>query len=180
MNSFIPRKAMLHTHSFGVSQNGDDSSPSKSSESSDSIVLIDDEVIRVSAIFVRPSCSGRSTDCLEAPKMDSLDRVNYTDGSPHSETGLTLKPGDTAVVYACELPEIKGKFDPVKAAALGLKPGPKYRELQLGNSVMSDRLNIMVSHWKVIFNGLICRNLVPALVDSLCTTATYIKWGTFS
>nr|CAD1843410.1 unnamed protein product [Ananas comosus var. bracteatus] len=145
MNSFIPRKAMLHTHSFGVSQNGDDSSPSKSSESSDPIVLIDDEVIRVSAIFVRPSCSRRSIDSLEAPKMDSLDRVNYTDGSSHSETGLTLKPGDTAVVYACELPEIKGKFDPVKAAALGLKPGPKYRELQLGNSVMSDRLNIMVN-----------------------------------
>lgn len=60
-------------------------------------------------------------------------------------TGSTLKPGDISVVYACELPEIKGKFDPKKALSLGLKPGPKYRELQLGNSVMSDQLNIMVS-----------------------------------
>lgn len=59
-------------------------------------------------------------------------------------TGSTLKPGDIAVVYACELPEIKGKFDPEKAASLGLKPGPKYRELQLGNSVMADNLNVMV------------------------------------
>ncbi|KAK9142102.1 hypothetical protein Syun_011502 [Stephania yunnanensis] len=55
-----------------------------------------------------------------------------------------LKPGDISVIYICELPEIKGKFDPAKAVALGLKPGPKYRELQLGNSVMSDHQNIMV------------------------------------
>jgi ribonuclease Z len=58
---------------------------------------------------------------------------------------IDLKPGDTAIVYACELPEIKGKFDPAKAAALGLKPGPKYRELQLGNSVQSDKYDEMVS-----------------------------------
>lgn len=31
-----------------------------------------------------------------------------------------------------------------KAAALGLKPGPKYRELQLGNSVRSDQFDKMV------------------------------------
>lgn len=67
-----------------------------------------------------------------------------------SETGSALKPGEIAVIYACELPEIKGKFDPDKAASLGLRPGPKYRELQLGNSVMSDRLNIMVGHLNVL------------------------------
>jgi ribonuclease Z len=50
-----------------------------------------------------------------------------------------------SVVYVCELPEIKGKFDPEKAKALGLRPGPKYRELQFGNSVESDRKNVMVS-----------------------------------
>ena len=49
-----------------------------------------------------------------------------------------------SVVYVCELPEIKGKFDLEKAKALGLRPGPKYRELQLGNSVKSDHQNVMV------------------------------------
>jgi hypothetical protein len=34
-----------------------------------------------------------------------------------------MKPGDTAIVYACELLKIKGNFDPSKAAALGLRPG---------------------------------------------------------
>uniref|UniRef100_A0A804MHE8 Acid phosphatase n=1 Tax=Zea mays TaxID=4577 RepID=A0A804MHE8_MAIZE len=42
------------------------------------------------------------------------------------------------------LPEIKGKFDPSKAAALGLRPGPKYRELQVGNSIQSDQFDEMV------------------------------------
>uniref|UniRef100_A0A804UM63 Fumarylacetoacetase-like C-terminal domain-containing protein n=1 Tax=Zea mays TaxID=4577 RepID=A0A804UM63_MAIZE len=41
------------------------------------------------------------------------------------------------------LPEIKGKFDPSKAAALGLRPGPKYRELQVGNSIQSDQFDEM-------------------------------------
>ncbi|KAJ3702903.1 hypothetical protein LUZ61_006608 [Rhynchospora tenuis] len=62
-----------------------------------------------------------------------------------SDPGESLKPGDMSVVYACELPEVKGKFDPVKAASLGLKPGPKYGELQLGKSVKSDSQDIIVN-----------------------------------
>ncbi|KAL6850226.1 hypothetical protein ACP4OV_020853 [Aristida adscensionis] len=116
MRSFIPNRAMLHTHSFGVEQNV------SSSQSKDSVVILDDEVVRISAMFVKP---------------------RYHNGAG-SSNDTDLKPGDTAIIYACELPEIKGKFDPAKAAALGLKPGPKYRELQLGNSVQSDQFDEMV------------------------------------
>ena len=115
MKSFIPNRAMLHTHSFGVEH-------SSSSQSTDASVIIDDEVVRISAMFVKPRYSNEAR--------------SSTDNS---------KPGDTAIVYSCELTEIKGKFDPAKAAALGLKPGPKYRELQLGNSVQSDKIDTMVS-----------------------------------
>uniref|UniRef100_A0ACD5VPN7 Uncharacterized protein n=1 Tax=Avena sativa TaxID=4498 RepID=A0ACD5VPN7_AVESA len=115
MKSFIPNRAMLHTHSFGVEH-------SASSQSTDATVIIDDEVVRISAIFVKP---------------------RY-DNEARSSTDINSKPGDTAIVYSCELAEIKGKFDPAKAAALGLKPGPKYRELQLGNSVQSDKIDTMV------------------------------------
>ncbi|KAG0455755.1 hypothetical protein HPP92_023543 [Vanilla planifolia] len=111
MKLFIPNAAMVHTHSFGETQNSNGGLGS----SMHPIVLIDDEVVRLSAISLKPNSSAG-----------------------------TMKPGDIAVVYICELPEIKGKFDPEKAAACGLKPGPKYRELQLGNSVMSDSLNITV------------------------------------
>lgn len=116
MRSFIPNRAMLHTHSFGVEQNV------SSSQSKDATVIVDDEVVRISAMFVKPRYN-KEASCLN----DS-----------------NLKPGDTAIIYACELPELKGKFDPAKAAALGLKPGPKYRELQLGNSVQSDAFDKMV------------------------------------
>ncbi|KAK6912030.1 tRNase Z endonuclease [Dillenia turbinata] len=75
------------------------------------VVLIDNEVVKISAILLQPH--GKSL------------------------AGPTVQPGDISVVYVCELPEIKGKFDPAKATALGLKPGPKYCELQLGKSVRS-------------------------------------------
>ncbi|CAO2205041.1 unnamed protein product [Urochloa humidicola] len=116
MRSFIPNRAMLHTHSFGAERNASSSQPK------DSVIILDDEVVRISAMFVKPK---------------------YHNGAG-SLNDIDLKPGDTAIVYACELPEIKGKFDPAKAAALGLKPGPKYRELQLGNSVQSDQFDEMV------------------------------------
>ncbi|KAK4349944.1 hypothetical protein RND71_029257 [Anisodus tanguticus] len=111
MKSFIPNAAMVHARSF----------------SDDLFVPIDDEVVKISAVLLRPRYS---KVCDDTTKEGSSE--------------FALKPGDVSVVYICELPEIKGKFDPKKAAALGLRPGPKYRELQLGNSVQSDRQDIMV------------------------------------
>ncbi|KAJ3703724.1 hypothetical protein LUZ61_007429 [Rhynchospora tenuis] len=127
MRSFIPRKSMLHAHSFGLDQSNyaaSSSSRAQDGSSADVIVLIDNEVIRISAMFVRP-----------VNQKISLD----------SDPDEFLRPGDMSVVYACELPEVKGKFDPVKATSLGLKPGPKYRELQLGKSVKSDSQDIIVN-----------------------------------
>uniref|UniRef100_A0A804LNN1 Fumarylacetoacetase-like C-terminal domain-containing protein n=1 Tax=Zea mays TaxID=4577 RepID=A0A804LNN1_MAIZE len=51
------------------------------------------------------------------------------------------------------LPEIKGKFDPSKAAALGLRPGPKYRELQVGNSIQSDQFDEMLELLSKVLNA---------------------------
>uniref|UniRef100_A0A453EIJ9 ribonuclease Z n=1 Tax=Aegilops tauschii subsp. strangulata TaxID=200361 RepID=A0A453EIJ9_AEGTS len=107
MKSFIPNRAMLHTHSFGVEHSA------SSSQSTEATVTIDDEVVRISAMFVKPRYNNEA----------------------RNSTDINSKPGDTAIVYSCELAEIKGKFDPGKAQALGLERGPKYRELQLGNSV---------------------------------------------
>ncbi|KAG2305966.1 hypothetical protein Bca4012_084806 [Brassica carinata] len=115
MRSFIPRAAMVHTRSFGPSS---DSTPQigSSKPKDDPFVLVNDEVVKISAILLEPSRS-------EEP------------GS---------KPGETSVVYVCELPEINGKFDPAKAMALGLRAGPKYGKLQSGQSVKSDFKDIMV------------------------------------
>lgn len=143
MRSFIPNAAMVHTHSFGgtTDDNRADSSNSGIVRSpTNPIVLIDDEVVKISAILLHPSSTRECAD-----KMDVANIANSDNLDLQSKARSTLKPGDIAVIYACELSEIKGKFDPLKAQALGLKPGPKYRELQLGKSVKSDRLDIMVS-----------------------------------
>ncbi|KAM6595021.1 hypothetical protein CsatA_002724 [Cannabis sativa] len=57
---------------------------------------------------------------------------------------LQPTPGDISVVYVCELPEIKGRFNKAKALALGVRPGPKYSQLVQGQSVKSDHQDIMV------------------------------------
>ncbi|XWS16311.1 hypothetical protein CRYUN_Cryun34aG0074200 [Craigia yunnanensis] len=117
MKSFIPHATMVHTQSFGPDPTSDAAAdvpaPRKAAAH---IVLIKDEVVKISAIPLQPHCSRQSQ----------------------------IKPSEMSVLYICELPELMGKFDPKKAAALGLKAGPKYRELQRGNSVKSDRLDIMV------------------------------------
>ncbi|KAL1551517.1 tRNAse Z trz4, mitochondrial, variant 2 [Salvia divinorum] len=129
MKSFIPNAAMVHTRSFGPSPG----SPSMVLQSLDNpFVLIDDEVVRISAVLLRPN-----------NEEVSQGENSHKPSSPEPVTNAT-KPGDLSVIYICELPEIKGKFDPKKAAALGLRPGPKYRELQLGNPVQSDSQDIMV------------------------------------
>lgn len=117
MKSFIPHAAMVHTQSFGPASTSDDAADMPTpSKVADPIVLVEDEVVKISAILLQPHCSGQSQ----------------------------IKPGEMSVIYVCELPELMGKFDPKKAAALGLKAGPKYGELQHGKSVKSDSLDIMV------------------------------------
>lgn len=145
MKSFIPNAAMVHTRSFGPMLSSDTASMPDSSQFQESIVLIDDEVVKISAILLRPSCSDGSPHLNEEPVMQNPSERGLDERmDPNGKAGSIMKPGDMSVIYVCELPEIKGKFDPDKAMSLGLKPGPKYRELQLGNSVKSDRQNIMV------------------------------------
>ncbi|XP_062156167.1 tRNAse Z TRZ4, mitochondrial [Alnus glutinosa] len=148
MRSFIPNAAMVHTRSFGPALSSDVAAMPDLSKSLDPIVLVNDEVVKISAILLQPNCVEGWQLLNEEPisqkgleeRMDHISKPL----SPNSRTGSATKPGDMSVIYVCELPEIKGKFDPAKAMALGLKPGPKYRELQLGNSVKSDHQNIMV------------------------------------
>lgn len=60
-------------------------------------------------------------------------RVQQTDPeSPSADEGR-----DVSVVYVCELPEVKGRFDIEKARKFFTRAGPHYGLLQAGKSVMS-------------------------------------------
>lgn len=146
MKSFVPNAAMVHTRSFGPISGSDESTIRGGNKISDPIVLVDNEVVKISAIILQPSLC--EVPPLVTPENQSRESMNHSPehlGSLKSLKQCTEKPGDLSVLYICELSEIKGKFDPERAKAFGLKPGPKYRELQNGNSVKSDMQNIMVS-----------------------------------
>ncbi|CAJ1955278.1 unnamed protein product [Sphenostylis stenocarpa] len=170
MRSFIPSAAMVHTKSFGP--NTDGPTVPRQSKLLDPIVLINDEVVKISAIVLQPNCI--EGQVLTTSESSSQKRMDHSPDTLNSSNGRKLpaaKPGDMSVVYVCELPEIKGKFDPEKAKALGLKPGPKYRELQLGNSVKSDHQNIMVHPSDVL--GPSVPGPIVLLVD--CPTKSHLE-----
>lgn len=141
MRSFIPNAAMVHTRTFGPSR-----------------VLVEHDVVKISAILLQPSFSEISRRLHEASRKgnasekvleERMDNASVP-SSPNSKIASGGKPGDMSVVYVCELSEFKGKFDPKKAAALGLRPGPKYRQLQDGQSVKSDNQDITVSSGNIM------------------------------
>ncbi|XP_027125007.2 tRNase Z TRZ3, mitochondrial [Coffea arabica] len=173
MRAFIPNAAMVHTRSFGPASDSSALVTPAKDVFSDPVVLIDDEVVKLSAIILRPSqaAEGSSTKKPGSQEADEhlVEQLSSSISKPRAEP--STKPGDLSVIYICELPEIKGKFDPKKAAALGLRPGPKYRELQLGNSVKSDRQDIMVHPSDVL--GPSIPGPIVLLVD--CPTLSHFK-----
>ncbi|XP_021765309.1 tRNase Z TRZ3, mitochondrial-like [Chenopodium quinoa] len=150
MKAFIPNAAMVHTHSFGPLHGPDEIAVSDLSKFSGPILLISDEVVKLSAILLQP---------------------NEDKESINNESETSIKPRDLSVVYICELPEIQGKFDPERAKALGLRAGPKYRELQQGKSVKSDHRDIMVHPTDVMDPPI--PGPIVLLVD--CPTASHLQ-----
>ncbi|XP_054784169.1 tRNase Z TRZ3, mitochondrial-like isoform X2 [Prosopis cineraria] len=172
MGSFIPNAAMVHTRSFGPISSDEESTILGQNKFSDPIVLVDNEVVKISAIILQPNHS--EDPPLVTSEYQLQERMSHSPehlGSSNILKQPTGKPGDMSVLYICELPEIKGKFDPEKAKAFGLKPGPKYRELQLGNSVESDMQNIMVHPSDVM--GPSVPGPIVLLVD--CPTESHLE-----
>ncbi|XP_042499299.1 tRNase Z TRZ3, mitochondrial-like isoform X2 [Macadamia integrifolia] len=179
MRSFIPTAAMVHTHSFRAAPGADGVALADLAKFVEPIILLNNEVVKISAILLQPGCSEVRQQMKEDSSMLNVEEkkdqilkfpvLNSQD--PNGKASPVLKPGDISVVYVCELPEIKGKFDPAKAVALGLKAGPKYRELQLGHSVMSDRQNIMVHPSDVL--GPSVPGPIVLLVD--CPTLSHLQ-----
>ncbi|MED6208935.1 hypothetical protein PIB30_049775 [Stylosanthes scabra] len=158
MQSFIPSAAMVHTKSFGGT---DETTVLAGCKQLDSpIVLVDDEVVKISAIILQPHR-------IEGQALSPSEALNSSNGKNQP----AAKPGDMSVVYICELPEINGKFDPDKAKALGLRPGPKYRQLQLGNPVQSDRQNVTIHPSDVM--GPSVPGPIVLLVD--CPTESHLE-----
>ncbi|KAK4778034.1 hypothetical protein SAY87_018221 [Trapa incisa] len=137
MKSFIPNAAMVHTKSFGPTS-GRAAMNTELDQFKDPVIILEDDVVKISAVLLWPRELVRGESPIGCVDVSS----SILEGENRNAFGL--KPGDMSVVYICELPEIKGRFHPERAKEKGINPGPEYRELQLGNSVFSKNLNIMV------------------------------------
>ncbi|KAH0707918.1 hypothetical protein KY290_010340 [Solanum tuberosum] len=150
MESFIPNSAMGYIDS--VLRNGSDEVASASSRKFDRLFApITDGVVKLSVVLLPPRClkvCGSMKEGSSEPNTPLVSGSHLAEDLQAQWMNLTaevaLNPGELSVIYICELPEIKGKFYPDKAAALGVEPGPKYGQLQRGNSVVSDHQNIIV------------------------------------
>nr|XP_048336183.1 tRNAse Z TRZ4, mitochondrial-like isoform X2 [Ziziphus jujuba var. spinosa] len=178
MKSFIPNAAMVIKPSFQPMLSSIGTTMADQSGFTYSIVLIDDEIVKISAILLQPSSPEESQPLNEELMMQYTSEEVLKQRMAHILNPINPKSKasagklcDMSVVYVCELPEIKGKFDPAKAVAFGLKPGPKYRELQLGNSVKSDLQNIMVHPSDVM--GPSVPGPIVLLVD--CPTESHLQ-----
>lgn len=80
------------------------------------------------------------------------------------EDSLVDPGGELSVVYVCELPEVKGKFDLEKAQAFFTRAGPHYGQLQAGKSVMASDGVTMVCLIPVTFFHLLVLQRVPFLL----------------
>ncbi|KAF9338391.1 Zinc phosphodiesterase ELAC protein 2 [Podila minutissima] len=81
------------------------------------------------------------------------------------------QPNPTAITYICQAPDYQGKFDKAAALALGVTPGPLFRELLSGNPVTSTTTGNLVYPEQVITGARPGRIFV--VVD--CPSVSYIS-----
>ncbi|KAL9264233.1 tRNAse Z TRZ4, mitochondrial-like protein [Drosera capensis] len=142
MKSFIPNAAMVHTKSFGPSTKSIGTPPTDPQKLSEPIKLVENEVVKISAILLEPCChNSESTTVCPLQACMTKETVQFSESwGTNGKPGSMRKPSDLSVMYVYELSEIPGKFDPQKAKDLGLSPGPKYGLLQKNQSLQSDLL----------------------------------------
>ena len=108
--------------------------------------VIEDGAFAIRAILVAPAAAAQGDaggePAAKRPRFDSGDGGG--DGNGHAALAEAAAAAaaaagtgasDPAVCYAIELPGAPGKFDPARAKALGVPPGPLFGELQRGGTV---------------------------------------------
>ncbi|XP_024394982.1 tRNase Z TRZ3, mitochondrial isoform X2 [Physcomitrium patens] len=160
MRTFVPGASVVHTHSFGGSV-GSRNEGTKAQAEKSSEVLLEDDVVKITAVLLRSQTSLPSDK-----KRSKRARVEETT----AESSFADESYDVSVAYVCELPEVKGRFDIEKARKFFNRPGPHYGLLQSGKSVLASDGVTMVHPEDVMDPS--SPGPIFILVD--CPTAAYI------
>jgi ribonuclease BN (tRNA processing enzyme) len=102
-----------------------------------------------------PNKKVKQTEEYFAFDAKSLTKKNFQVSSFKS-----MEEENTTVSYICQTPDLPGKFDANKAKSLGLKPGPCYKDLINGKSVI-------LEDGTVISPELVCGKTQPGSVFHL-------------
>ena len=109
-------------------------------------------------------------------KPDLFNLVSGRPLIPNAQVVAGAGGSQAAVCYVCQLPKVRGKFLPQKAASLGVQRGPLFGKLQKGESVQSASGRQVHPH-EVLSNGthpgyysilLLSHSLHPWQVALLC------------
>jgi len=90
-----------------------------------------DENITVEGIEIFPS------DIMSGSSSDELSGEDREAKEPPAKKVQLPKRVHSVMAYICKLADTPGKFNPLRAKELGLKPGPLYAQLKNGKSVES-------------------------------------------
>lgn len=77
--------------------------------------------------------------CIELTPESVLDKLPSDDdtSSPLAKKLRILKQNNSVMSYLCKFADVPGKFNPLQAKQLGLKPGPLYAQLKNGKIVVA-------------------------------------------
>lgn len=99
------------------------------------------------------------------PLFSSSDEETLT-GSPKSKRRRIVC---STAAFVCKLSDVRGKFDVVKAKALGIPPGPIYKKLTAGESVTTPTGRVVQAHEVLGPN-----KIGPTMIVVECPHETYI------
>ena len=114
----------------------------------------------------QPAKRQRSTDSGEAAGLPSP--ANGHAAAPAAQHSGADQP-DVAC-YICQLPDILGKFDPGRAAALGIPKGSQFGVLQRGQPVTTPQGAVVQPHQ-------VQRHTLPLLVSTRWSIRWAVRWA---
>ena len=100
-----------------------------------------DENLTVHTLNLQPSSLSAPDSSTDSELEEEV--AAGPDNPPKTKRKKVSRAADSTSVFLCKLSDVPGKFNPQKAADLGLPKGPQYRALVSGQSVTAPNGNII-------------------------------------
>lgn len=103
--------------------------------------VYNDENLTIHTLNLQPTTNVSTTDSSTDSELEEV--AAGPDSPPKTKRTKVSRASDSISVFLCKLSDVPGKFNPQKAADLGLPKGPQYRALVSGQSVIAPNGNLI-------------------------------------